>query len=110
MKKVLNNDMIDRLRLTAQRVVPKGGKVFLYGSRARGNATEQSDWDLLLLIDKQTLDEDDFNNIAYPFVLEGWNVGADVSPQMYTYDEWKQREITPYYQNVEHDKIVVYES
>lgn len=105
-----NHNMLDILRMTAMAVMPKGGKVFLYGSRAKGTATEESDWDLLLLIDKQKLDENDFNNIAYPFVVAGWNVGADVSPQLYTYVEWKQREITPYYQNVERDKVVVYES
>lgn len=105
-----NNDMLNSLRLTASKVMPKGGRVFLYGSRAKGTATDESDWDLLLLVDKQMLDENDFNNIAYPFVIEGWNVGADVSPQLYTYKEWKEREFTPYYQNVEHDKIVIYES
>lgn len=104
------NQMLNSLRLTAQKVMPKGGKVFLYGSRAKGTATEESDWDLLLLVDKQSLDENDFNDIAYPFVLTGWKSGADVSPQLYTYNEWKEREITPYYQNVEHDKIVIYES
>lgn len=102
--------MLNSLRATAESVMPKGGKVFLYGSRAKGTATNDSDWDLLLLVDKQMLDDDDFSRIAYPFVITGWNVGADVSPQLYTYNEWKKREITPYYQNVERDKIVIYES
>lgn len=105
-----DNEMLNSLRLTAKNVMPKGSKVFLYGSRAKGTATNDSDWDLLLLVDKQILDDDDFNTIAYPFVMAGWNVGADVSPQLYTYSEWKKREITPYYKNVEHDKIVIYES
>lgn len=102
--------MITKLFNTAMQVMPKGSKVWLYGSRARGTATEDSDWDLLLLVDKPAIEANDFNDIAYPFVLMGWDVGADISPQLYTYSEWKEREISPYYQNVEHDRVVIYES
>lgn len=107
---VKNDRLYKDLCLTAQKVMPKGGVVFLYGSRARGTAKADSDWDLLLLVDKQNVEDADFANIAYPFILKGWSYGADVSPQLYTYKEWKERMITPYYQNVERDKLVMYES
>ena len=32
--------------------IPKGAKVILFGSQARGDAHEGSDWDVLMLVDK----------------------------------------------------------
>lgn len=105
-KKDLND--IEYLKGVAQRVVPAGGKVWLYGSRARGDAHEDSDWDLLILLPQSTITSADEDNIAYPFVHEGWKRNLDVSPQLYTIDEWAERSFTPYYKNVEHDKISIY--
>lgn len=104
MKNVGSPSLIDRLRETDRQVVPKGGKVWLYGSRARGTAHDDSDWDLLILLSKSHITSKDEDDIAYPFVLEGWRNNMAVSPQVYTYDEWEARSFTPFYQNVERDK------
>ena len=42
--------MLDRIKRTARKVMPSGTRVFLYGSRARGDAHEGSDWDILILV------------------------------------------------------------
>lgn len=102
--------MIDMLREAAQQNLPTGSRVWLYGSRARGEAHPHSDWDVLILVDKANIEKDDFAVYAYPFVELGWKNSEDVSPQLYTINEWKAREFTPYYENVEHDKQVIYES
>ena len=68
MKNVGSPSLIDRLRETARQVVPKGGKVWLYGSRARGTAHDDSDWDLLILLSKSHITSKDEDDIAYPFV------------------------------------------
>lgn len=93
------------LRETSRKVVPEGGQVWLYGSRARGDARQDSDWDLLILLKKPSITSQDEDEIAYPFVVEGWKNGMAVSPQMYTFNEWTERSFTPYYKNVEQDKI-----
>ena len=97
------------IRETAQRVVPKGGQVWLYGSHARGDAHKDSDWDLLILLNQSSISSHDEDNIAYPFVREGWKNDVAVSPQLYTFDEWAARSFTPYYKNVEQDKVMMHD-
>ena len=110
MQKNLAPSTISILHDVATKVVPAGGKVWLYGSRARGDAHENSDWDLLILLPQDRITTHDEDAIGYPFVEAGWDIDADVSPQIYTFAEWEQRETTPFRLNVERDKIPVYES
>ena len=52
------SQVIDNIRQVAARVLPRGSKLYLYGSRARGDYHEDSDLDLLLLLnDKGDSDE-----------------------------------------------------
>ena len=99
--------LMDKLRVTARKVVPPGGHVWLYGSRARGTAHDDSDWDLLILLDQPEITTADEDNIAYPLVVEGWKNDFSVSLQIYTVEEWRARSHTPYYKNVEHDKMAI---
>lgn len=101
---------IASLRDEAHKVLPKGGSLWLYGSRARGDNNNESDWDLLILIDKNEVEASDFDTISYPLIEYGWHFGADLSPQIYTHKEWERMKNTPYHNNVEQDKIVIYES
>lgn len=45
-------EVINSIKDMAKRVLSKGSMLFLYGSRARGDYHKDSDWDLLLLLDK----------------------------------------------------------
>jgi hypothetical protein len=103
----MGNNLINSLKNVAEHVLPNGAHVWLYGSRARGDAREDSDWDLLILLDKPSITPQDEDNISYPFVVAGWKNNSAVSPQLYTFDEWEARSFTPYYQNVERDKMLI---
>ena len=98
--------MIDRIKQTAASVLPKGSTLYLYGSRARGDHREDSDWDLLLLLDKPKLSPNDYD-YAYPFRELGWDVGEEISPHVYTKKQWNEWTFLPYHKNVERDKIVL---
>lgn len=94
-----------QLRLLASQRIPRGGKAILYGSRARGDYGPHSDWDILLLIDKDTLEQADYDNVSYPFVLLGCDLHESITPILYTQKEWDSYKITPFYENVTREGI-----
>ena len=83
------------------------GKIILFGSRARGEAHEDSDWDLLILLDKPKIETSDFDRISYPLYELGWQEGEQFSPKLYTTKEWMKRSFTPFYKNIEKEGIVL---
>lgn len=46
-KTFMQRDFIKVIKGTAEEILPKDSKVILFGSRARNDAREDSDWDLL---------------------------------------------------------------
>ena len=57
--------VLQSIRAKAQEVLPSSAALLLLGSRARGKANEESDWDLLVLLNKNQLDPSDFDNYAF---------------------------------------------
>ena len=102
-----SSDILKEIKRIAKEVLPKGGQLILYGSRARNEATEDSDWDLLILLDKPMIEHKDYDNVAYPFAALSWDVGELISPILYTKNEWEKYSFTPFYKNVEEDGIIL---
>lgn len=98
--------VLDDIRNVAKETLPQGASLLLYGSRARGDANEGSDWDLLILLDKPQLVADDYD-VTYPLRELGWDIGEEISPHIYTKKQWSEWTFLPYHKNVERDKIVL---
>lgn len=104
------SQIIENIREVATSVLPKGSSLYLYGSRARGDNHEDSDWDLLLLLDKKQDDGDDFRKYAYPIMEKGFDLWQYFSVHTYTKDEWYNSPHALFFYNVEQDKQLLYES
>lgn len=101
-----NANVIDNIKELASKTLPANSSLLLYGSRARGDYRPDSDWDLLILLDKAQLTFSDYD-YSYPFRELGWDIKEDINPQVYSKKEWNDYQFTPFYKNVEHDKIVL---
>jgi len=80
----------------------------LYGSRATGKAREDSDWDILILLDKPTVsikDEQLFRENLYDLELEA---GEHISTFVYGKEDWNTRlSVTPLYKSIKQTGIIL---
>ncbi|MBW8332707.1 MAG: nucleotidyltransferase domain-containing protein [Prolixibacteraceae bacterium] len=76
-------------------------EAILFGSRARGDNGENSDWDILILVDNESVTneiEDKFRDELYSIELES---GQIISTFIYSKDYWKNSlKYSPLYNNV----------
>ena len=93
------------IRQLGKKILPENAKLLLFGSQARDDAQPDSDWDLLILLDGEKVSNNDFDRWVFPFISLGWSLGVEINPVVYTYDEWRQRQITPFYKNVMKERV-----
>ena len=98
-------EILNHIVYVGKQNLPQGGRLILYGSQARGTATDASDWDLLIILDKPKIEQSDYDNVSFPFTALGWDLGQLISPVLYTKEEWDNNSFTPFYKNVQQDAI-----
>ena len=62
-------------------------------------------WDILIILDKEKLEPEDYDKVSFPLTMLEWDLGARINPIMYTMKEWAASCITPFYKNVEQEGI-----
>lgn len=102
-----NNAVIKSIQAKAESIMPKDAKVILFGSRARKDAKVDSDWDILVLLNKEHVVEQDHDDFAYPLWELGWQLNQMIHPIIYSMNEWDKRKGSPFYNNVEQEGIVL---
>lgn len=99
--------LMNRLKEYSKRSFPSNAHVWLYGSRARGTYKADSDWDILIILDKDSTTQQDFNNYAFPLCLLGSEFDEVIIPVLYSKKEWAKMKSTPFYENVNRDKVTL---
>lgn len=102
----MNDKVLDSIKDSLSKNMPKDGKAILFGSRARGDNREDSDWDILLLLNSQ--EDDDKTLASYSLVKLGWQLDQEINPILYTKEEWQNNSFTPFYHDVINEGIVLY--
>jgi len=83
-------------------------EIYLYGSRARGNAKKLSDWDLLILLNSKNISFDLETKLMDEFYELELETGAIISPLIYSKTDWVQNHsLTPLYDNIQKEGIKI---
>ena len=83
-------------------------KIYLYGSRAKGNSHKNSDWDVLILLNKDKITFEIEKEITFPLYDLEFETGEIISPMVYSENEWNFKyKITPFYKNVMQQGILL---
>ena len=97
--------ILDKIKSIVQAVEPTA-QVMLYGSRSRGTSTSDSDWDILILVDKPTITPKEEQAITYPLYDLEFDIGEIINPVVYTQSDWNTKyKITPFYRNVMQEAV-----
>ena len=102
----MNQQILQEIQTLKRQILPNE-KVILFGSQARGDARPDSDWDLLVLLNKEKRNfNEDYDKFAYPFAELGLKYNALINAKIYTIKDW---EINPSFfrYNVEQDGIEI---
>ena len=99
--------MLQQIKENVHQVDPNA-EVWLYGSRARHDARDDSDWDVLVLSPKPRLtfqEEELFMDHICDLMVE---TGQAIQLFAYGKQDWHERHaVTPFYKNVQKEAILL---
>ena len=104
MQKLNREDILSIICDTVHKTEPSA-HVILYGSRARGDARKDSDWDVVVLIDKPKMSHSDRYEIACDLWEEGLAVGEEINTFVYTMQQWESAPPSMFKHNVLNEGI-----
>lgn len=98
-------EVVDRIRKEARKLEPHV-ETILYGSEARGDARQDSDIDLLMLVDSNKMTYAEKDAIIAPFYDIELDTGIIISAMIMTRKEWESRPfLTPFQDNINREGI-----
>jgi predicted nucleotidyltransferase len=95
-----NNEVIKKIKQTIHDIEP-GAEIILYGSRSRGDASPESDWDLLILVNGP-VDDIRTDRIRHRLYDIEWESGEVISSIVRNHKEWNSDlyKTIPFHQSI----------
>ncbi len=75
-------------------------QIVLYGSRARGDARKDSDWDVIVLLDKDNVPYNERSEISCDLWEKGLEIGEEINAFVYTKKQWESAPASLFKYNV----------
>lgn len=88
MGQLCREKVLDMIRTTVRAQEPDA-QIILYGSRARGDARDDSDWDIVIILNIPPMPHAERYTIAYDLWVKEQDVGEEINLLVYTKDQWK---------------------
>jgi len=97
------NELMEQIRLAVNELEPDA-EIVLYGSRSRGDALFESDWDILILVDGR-LDDKRIDRVRHRLYEIEWESGEVISSIIRTRKEWNSGlyRSMPFHQRVQRE-------
>lgn len=93
-------NIISKIQNLSEKNYPDS-EIYLYGSQARGSATNNSDWDLLILLNSESVPFSLETKVMDDFYDIELETGQIISPLIYSKKEWNEKySITPIFKNI----------
>jgi predicted nucleotidyltransferase len=99
------NELVEQIRRAVHAIEPEA-EIILYGSRSRGDAVSESDWDFLILVNGPTSDERT-DRIRHRLYEIEWESGEVISSIVRNHEEWNSDlyKAMPFHQRVQQEGI-----
>jgi predicted nucleotidyltransferase len=99
------NNILIRIKSLIKEIEPDA-RIILFGSTARGDGMEESDIDLLILVNKNHISRQEEKRIKYPLYDLEIDTGKIISPLIISALEWENKHsITPLYKNIKEEGV-----
>ena len=100
-----NQDILNRIKMgILQKDI--GARLFLYGSRARGDYRDDSDWDILVITSREIITLDFELELRDPIVDIELETGQVIGLVVYTSKDWESKLLySPLFNNVNKEGI-----
>ena len=102
---MINDKQIRKMIGDSVHTTDPSAEVILFGSRARGDARADSDWDVLIIVNTPKVTDKQFETLNYQLWLKGLEFGQEINPIIYTRTQWEDSNPSLFKYNIREEGI-----